>query len=390
MSITIKNISDIERFKTYITNNPAQPICYVFYKNNMRFPNVYYIGFTNQKGINKYKYLNNHHTMKNNLITNLKNGYSIQIYTKYSENGLIKLLKPKLNRQCGTGMVGYRDCCIGDLRAIGEIIGINYEKNFKRKINKSSYFEDDVWTEIEDLWEKINNKLVCGLQDNYGSINYELMVYIIEKYKVEKMNDSDRKIIDDPLFNIAKKEVKSNYNSTNILTYEKLLSILTFCKLDKIHLAYIIIHEIFKKNILWHICNLNKNENKCSCGKEYKKKGFLTKHLRENNHNQKEDLFNYITSSINKHIICIEILEELKKNDYLISKYDDNNYKLWYYYRYQKEIYNACLSLIKYNMQINYSPYDLHLIVNVRNEKDTLEFYSTNYKKFICDNIIDI
>ena len=30
-------------------------------------------------------------------------------------------------------------------------------------------------------------------------------------------------------------------------------------KLDKIHLAYIIIHEIFKKNILWHICNLNKN-----------------------------------------------------------------------------------------------------------------------------------
>ena len=42
-------------------------------------------------------------------------------------------------------------------------------------------------------------------------------------------------------------------------------------------------------------------------------------------------------------------------------------------------------------MQINYSPYDLQLIVNVRNEKDTLEFYSTNYKKFICDNnIIDI
>ena len=68
MTIIIKNNSDIDKFIKYVSDNPTQNLCYVFYKNNLRYPNVHYVGFTSQYGIAKYHYLKSHHKMKN-LIT---------------------------------------------------------------------------------------------------------------------------------------------------------------------------------------------------------------------------------------------------------------------------------------------------------------------------------
>ena len=87
MGFTIKTISDFEDFKHY----PTQPLCYVYYKVSLM--DVYYVGYTIQNG---YKYLKNHHKMKR--IDDIIKNYSIQIYTKYDEDSLIKLFKPKLNK----------------------------------------------------------------------------------------------------------------------------------------------------------------------------------------------------------------------------------------------------------------------------------------------------
>ena len=312
MTITIKNINDIEKLKKYVSDNPKKPLCYVFYKNNMRFPNVYYVGFTDQIGIAKYHYLSNHHKMKS-LITNLNNGFSIQIYTQYSEEGLIKLLKPTLNKQKGNCMKTYRNCCEGDLRSIGEIIGRNYE-------------------------------------DKY-----------IKKYKYIKC--AYEKLLDELISKIYKKI---------ILPYFKFVEILIHCKIDKRNLSYAIIHDKYKKNISWHLTDI---ELVCSCGKIYKKKGFLTKHIEKEKHIKKFIEIDTLNSSINKHIICAEILIELKKKDYLLTNFNQKKTDLCYYYQ-PTETYNAYVSFHNSNTQVNYKPSQLSLLPSFSNGLYTgLKFY---------------
>ncbi len=368
MSILIKNIADIEKFKKYVSDNPTQPLCYVFYKNNMRFPNVHYVGFTNQKGIAKYHYLNNHHKMKN-LIKNLNNGYKIQIYTKYSERSLITLFKPTLNGQSGNGMDNCRNFYgRGNIHhSAGEIIDSNYQRNNIEKVKLSHY---------EELWEDIINKhLSLNNKSIYNSINFKFINTLIEIYRNDKMSINDKELINDPLFNrIIEEGSKDKFGELTILTYKRLLSILTICRLDKIYLSYIIIHEIFKKNILWHLNSLNNNENKCSsCGKIYIKKGFLTKHIKKNNHSIKENWIKTINSSNNKYIICVEILEHLKQKKYLISNFNQKNHDLWFYYH-PSDTYDAYASFITTNKQVSYSPYHLHLSIDNTDKKPRLVF----------------
>jgi hypothetical protein len=357
MTIIIKNVNDIAQFKKYVSDNPTQNLCYVFYKKNLRYPNVYYVGFTSQYGIAKYYYLNSHHKMKD-LNSCLNNGYSIQIYTKYNERGLIELFKPHLNKVIGTGICG-RECGFSDLRNVGDVIGKNYEKRFIKKPNCIEYSNE------ENVWEYIFNKKKYFTLFEYIYDHHALKIlnYIIEKNINKKISINDREIINDPLFDIVNEEYKKRkYNS--ILSYNRLFSILAICKLDFIYLSYIIIHEIYKKNILWHLNNLNKNECKCSsCGKIYKKKGFLKKHIENTGHRQKEDWFKTFFSVNNKHIICSEILEELKKRDYLISNtIKDNRINLWFYYS-QSNIYDAYIEFKLTNKELNYSPYELDLSI---------------------------
>ena len=109
--VTIKTIDDFIKFKEFT----IRPICYVYYKESLL--DSYYVGFTTQHA---YYYLRNHHKMKkiNDVI---HNGFSIQIYTKYNEDSLIKLFKPKLNIVKGTGICG-RNIKKESTISLGEII----------------------------------------------------------------------------------------------------------------------------------------------------------------------------------------------------------------------------------------------------------------------------
>ena len=340
----ISDPGDIEKFKKYVSNNPTQPLCYVYYKNNMRFPNVYYVGFTNQKGIAKYLYLANHHRM-GKLRKSLNDGYKIQTYTKYSESSLITLLKPRLNVCAGVGMENCRNFNgRGNIHhSVGEITDSNYQRNDieKFKCIKRSYLygllsftSDDI---INKYYLSLNNK-----RHVYNSIHFNFIHILIEKYKNDKMSIYDKELIHNPLFNFHIEETRKftregRWGTPPLLACNNLLSILSICIWDKIYLSYIIIHEIFKKNILLHLNSVNNNENKCSsCGKIYVKKGFLLKHIKKYNHSIKEnciETIKTINSPNNKHIIGAEILEHLKQKNYLISNFNESMKYLWFYYR---------------------------------------------------------
>ena len=149
MTLTIKTINDIDKLKLYALNNPRQPLCYVYYKNNLLYPNVYYVGFTTQ---NCYKYLKNHHKIKK-ITDRLNNGFSIQIYTKYNENDLITLFKPKLNIAKGNGKCG-RSIKGGKLNTIGEITDSKYfnyikiNKKYCRKLNNTYNNYHVIWNNL--------------------------------------------------------------------------------------------------------------------------------------------------------------------------------------------------------------------------------------------------
>ncbi len=129
--VTIKNLEDFERFKEFTIS----PICYVYYKGYLS-TNVAYVGFTTQHG---YKYLKSHHKMKG-IEAVLHQGYSIQIYTQYNEDSLIKLLKPSLNKIAGIGICGRTICrkykiTLGDLYRTTENVSL-YKKIVKTSMEK--------------------------------------------------------------------------------------------------------------------------------------------------------------------------------------------------------------------------------------------------------------
>jgi hypothetical protein len=78
--VTIKSIDDFIKFKDFTIT----PLCYVYYKESLM--NAYYVGFTTQNG---YKYLRNHHKMKN-IYNVLKDGFSS--IKSYSLNLLLLFL----------------------------------------------------------------------------------------------------------------------------------------------------------------------------------------------------------------------------------------------------------------------------------------------------------
>jgi hypothetical protein len=129
--VTIKTLEYFERFKEFTIS----PICYVYYKGYLS-TNVAYVGFTTQHG---YKYLKSHHKMKG-IEAVLHQGYSIQIYTQYNEDSLIKLLKPSLNKIAGIGICGRTICrkykiTLGDLYRTTENVSL-YKKIVKTSMEK--------------------------------------------------------------------------------------------------------------------------------------------------------------------------------------------------------------------------------------------------------------
>lgn len=301
MRLTIKTLYDFEQLKLYIEKYPNQPICYVYYKKDLLYPNVYYVGYTRQ---NCYKYLKNHHKMKK--ITDIiHDGYSIQIYTKYNENDLIKFFEPWFNKASGIGKCG-RIIGGGKLKTLGEITDHKYLNNYIKPNKK--------WNKYDGIWDNlfINKDL-----DVY--INFNIVLYIIEQNKIKKIT-KEIDIVNEILFNEIIIRSKK-YKIKQPFIINNLLSILQFCKINCLYNAYNIICYIYKKSILLLI-----NDSK---------KSLL--------------LFNDTYNVLNVHK---EIIKELSNNKYFIDNFNKNNVQLSYTYR-------CCMSdafnLFKNNkLNINY------------------------------------
>lgn len=295
--VTIKSIDDFIKFKEFTT----KPLCYVYYKESLL--NSYYVGFTTQQG---YYYLKNHHKMKK-IRDAINNGFSIQIYTKYNEESLINLLKPKLNIQKGTGICG-RNIRNKKIKYIGEIISMveNINSYKKRQIKDNIY--DDVW---DNLFKNKNE---------FVSIHSDMVKYLIEKDKLkEKNNNYNEKynrIINDQVFiRIFKYKDKSSE------LLNGLCSILRFCKIPMLYASYIIIHEVYLNNLK----TLLEEKN-------------INKETIETNRNE----WYYLFHSINNYIkLYNNLIEILKSNNYLININKNNIKKI------MRELSYSCRIAIK-------------------------------------------
>jgi hypothetical protein len=283
--VTIKSIDDFIKFKEFTTI----PLCYVYYKESLL--NAYYVGFTTQQG---YYYLRNHHKMKR-ISDAIKNGFSIQIYTKYNEDSLIKLFKPKLNIIKGTGICGRiikGECTI----SFGEIISMveNINSYKKRQIkDKNNSIVDAIW---DNLFKNKNE---------FVSIHSDMVKYLIEKEKLKEENKKyneiyDQFINDEIIIKLFK------YKDKSIELLDGLCSILRFCKIQMLYASYIIIHDAYLNNLKTLIEEKN-----------------INKETLETNRNE----WYYLFHSMNNYIkIYNEVIKNLKLNNYLIN-INENNIK---------------------------------------------------------------
>tara|TARA_B100001121_G_scaffold309571_1_gene336914 strand:- start:1231 stop:2247 length:1017 start_codon:yes stop_codon:yes gene_type:complete len=333
MSFVIRDRSSLELFEKFVLHNPNKEICYVYYKENLRHPNVIYVGYTGQEGRAKISYLRNHHKMKN-IYDIFQNGISINIYFNYSEDGLIRLLKPIENKQSGTGMPKYRSCCKGNLNMLGETI---QDKRLHK--NRQCYSSDENYQDtliiVGELIDSKDKKYSYGLfNEDYLDINFIKLA--IENYI--KITIKESKIINNNLFNIIQEKNNNYYqdNKLNILTYNKLYSILLICKFNKFKQSFIIIHKIYSNYISKYI---NYHENICSCGSKRKNNKLLLNHITNENNKSIKNKFIHcelwlknLNASNTNSSIAKDIYNELSNEQCLNITYH-NHYGLWYYYR---------------------------------------------------------
>ena len=281
--VTIKSIDDFIKFRDFTT----KPLCYVYYKESLL--NSYYVGFTTQQG---YYYLRNHHKMKH-INDAIKNGFSIQIYTKYNEDSLIKLFKPKLNMIKGTGICG-RNIINKKIKYIGEIISMieNINSYKKRQIkDKNNSIVDAIW---DNLFKNKNE---------FVSIHSDMVKYLIEKEKLKEENKKYNEIYNQFIHDeIIIKLFKYKDKTSELLS--GLCSIIKLCKIPKLYASYIIIHEVYLKNL--KIVLEEKNINKDTL---------------ETNRNEWYYLFHSMNNCIK---ICNDIIKLLKLYHCLIDINKDN------------------------------------------------------------------
>lgn len=282
--VTIKSIDDFIKFKEFTT----KPLCYIYYKESLL--NAYYVGFTTQQG---YYYLKNHHKMKH-INDVIKNGFSIQIYTKYNEDSLINLFKPKLNMIKGTGICG-RNIRNKKIKNIGEIISMveNINSYKKRQI------KDKNINSVDTIWDNL-----FKIKNDFVSINSDMVQYLIEKEKIKEENKKYNEIYNHFIHDeIIIKIFKYKDKTSELLS--GLCSIIKFCKIPKLYASYIIIHEVYLNNLK----TLLEEKN-------------LDKDTLETNRNEWYYLFHSMNNCIK---ICNDIIKLLKFNHCLI---DINNHNI--------------------------------------------------------------
>ena len=228
--VQIKNLEDFELFKEFM----VKPICYVYYKGSLAL-NTHYVGFTTQYG---YKYLKNHHKMKR-IEDALNQGYSIQIYTKYNEDLLIKLLKPSLNKVAGSGICG-REFDINYTLTMGELFQTTENVHlYKKKLAKTSM-------------EKYNESMMSSIETNNYVIKIpmDIVFNILEK---EKQKYEPNVILETFYQNVYIIQVMCTNYRTIHQSFKSLFQILKYCKIHCLYEAYLIIHQVYLENLFTHV-----------------------------------------------------------------------------------------------------------------------------------------
>ena len=329
MSFTFDKIKDIDLFKQFLINTSNNSICYVYYKDKISYNNVEYIGFTKQEGIKKFNYFIKHHTIKK-LLNKIKNRYGIKIFKNCNENDLILIFNPKLNFNMGNGICDKKKYISNyNLKKIGIIFNKIYYKKCK-SINDNKHI---------DLFLDLNKYTIDKHHFNFA-----------ENYFNQKYNNLINKFINEE-------------KTKHIFKFNKLFSILIYCKLNNFYNFKKIIIKIYKKYLISYINpeilkehwikskkirkQINKDKYICHCGKKYKSKVWYKKHIKNNycsiiSFNNKWNILKNEKLKNNKqciidetkyiYIICKKIINELKIKKYLIE-FTNINHKLWSYYK---------------------------------------------------------
>jgi hypothetical protein len=268
----IQNIHSFNNeFKSWVKKYPTIPICYVYFENNLEYPNVHYVGYTSQTGLKKHTYLKNHWKM-GKIKQNFDKNLSICIYLKCNEIDLIKILKPTINTKIGTGIC----------RKLIHNSTINNNLDYSNKIGIIFCGND-----------KYDDKYNGEYDDEYNSeYNFKQKISIhLSKYSVyEDIYDIDT-------YNLKKSQYKLNpvkvKEAQTYLLLPKFLSIIRYCKKTNIEQT---------KKIIINIYNVY-NE-------------YIKTH--------KSPLINSL--------FCQKIVDELHKRHFLLN-IDNNDKNLWYYYK---------------------------------------------------------
>jgi hypothetical protein len=318
-------ISPDSQFYNFLKKYPIQDICYMFY--NIRHFKILYIGSTTQHGLKKITYLKNHHIMKN-IKDNFEKNIHIYIYIKYSENFLIKLFKPILNKTGGSLMKKYRNEV--------NIFEMSYKKY--KYFDKLSCYKLDLF---DELYNPQNSLLKIWSFDNIGinfGINY------LDEYNYKYFHDLQIKFKNNKLLYISanlykndklfikcinKNVIKCFVPYNDILISDKLLSILSYCDNKYFKECMFIILNCY---IIFLEENIKKNNIKCSCGKTYKTPNGLYEHLHFHKHNIYRTKIEYILGYHNNIILCNTILFNLIIKKYLLKNWV-NDIKIWGRYR---------------------------------------------------------
>jgi hypothetical protein len=346
---SLKCITPDGEFHNFLKKYPTQDICYMYY--NIRHFKILYIGSTTQHGFKKISYLKNHHIMKN-INDNFDKYIHIYIYIKYSENFLIKLFKPILNKQGGSLMKKYRNEV--------NIFEIPYFIKYK-------YFDTLSCYKL-DLFDKLSSSSRpshCSLLkiwgfDNIINIGINFGINYLDEYNWLYFQNLNIKFRENkPLYisailykndkqfitSINKNVIKCFAYNYNILTSDKLLSILCYCNIEYYKECISIIINCY---IVFLEENIKKNNIKCSCGKIYKTPNGLYNHLRIHKCNICRNEIQYIVGYHSNIILCNTILVSLITKKYLLQnwvskpqiwgRYVDNIMDVEHYLKFKKRL----------------------------------------------------
>jgi hypothetical protein len=163
-------------------------------------------------------------------------GFSIQIYTKYNEDSLIKLLKPSLNKKAGSGICG-RMIQRNYLLTLGDVFRTTENVYlYKRKVVKTSM-------------EKYDELSMKTETNNYVlQIPMDIVFHIIEKHKYEHLN-----ILDDFYQNTYIKTLFHLKHRKTEKMFTCIFHIMKYCKIHCLGLVYIMIHNIYLENLIYHV-----------------------------------------------------------------------------------------------------------------------------------------